>query len=361
MVELTVCKSCSAPIAPGHALCPGCGAALDATEAAPEPTAPEPTAVDDLQRATAREAAAWAAAVAREAAAQAAAATAAAVNAIPDIEAEGDADSGVGLTPGPVAVDDARTSDRYLAPSATYRTLGSIGGGRPDIAGRPDGGGRPAGIVPGPRGPVPAAAPRPSPAIAPIPVPAPAHDGALAGRSAPFGAEAMGPASPGVPVTASDRIRATLASIAAEPKAELVATGLTALGGAFALISFFLPWTADNGLGIGTIDLHPRPGAWAFDTAAGWPLFLFAAILLASILASDKLEELMPGLAPTIRRLTEVAMPMLLGGVLLGAGLMYQMLPWGCGGGIALLLLGAVLLIAGSIVGLFYPAQERRG
>ena len=156
-------------------------------------------------------------------------------------------------------------------------------------------------------------------------------------------------------------MRATLASIAAEPKAELAATGLTALGGAFALISFFLPWTAENGLGIGTIDLDPRPGAWAVDTPAGWPLFLIAAILLTAIIASDKIEELMPALAPTIRRLTEATIPMLLGGILLGTALLYLTLPWGCGRGIAVLTIGAVLLIAGSIVGLFFPAGERRG
>ncbi len=150
----------------------------------------------------------------------------------------------------------------------------------------------------------------------------------------------MPPALPVVPLTTSDRIKATLASIAAEPKAELAATGLTALGGALALVSFALPWAGDNGLGVGTVDIHPRPDAWAFDTAAGWPLFLMAAVMLAVILASDKLEELMPGLAPTIRRLTESALPMLLGGILLGVGLLYLLLPWGCGGGISLLVTG---------------------
>jgi hypothetical protein len=161
-------------------------------------------------------------------------------------------------------------------------------------------------------------------------------------------------------MTTSEKIKVTLASMAAEPKSELAATCLTALGGALALVGFALPWTAENGLGVGTVDIHPRPGAWAFDTAAGWPLFLIAALLLASILASDKLEELMPGLAVTIRRLTEVAVPMLLGAILLGVSLLYVTLPWGFGGGIVLVTLGATLLIAGSIVGLFFPAGERR-
>jgi peptidoglycan/LPS O-acetylase OafA/YrhL len=83
-------------------------------------------------------------------------------------------------------------------------------------------------------------------------------------------------------------------------------------------------------------------------------------VLLAAILASDKLEELMPGLAPTIRRLTEVGVPMLLGGILLGVACSTRRCPGDAAGGIALLVLGAALLIAGSIVGLFFPAGQRR-
>jgi hypothetical protein len=360
MVEFTVCKNCAAQVAPGHAVCPSCGAALGAREpAATEAAAADlpatgqvrvpagwPVAADDLRRSSARDVAARAAAAARDAAAQAAAEKAAAVNADRDAEAEEDAVRGAELTPSSDAEDGARTSDRYLAPSASHRTLGSIGGGRP--------GGGLAGSNPAS---VPSAAP--VPAATPVVAPAP-NAGALAGNSGPFVAGAMRPALPVVPIATSDRIKATLASIAGEPKTELVATGLTALGGAFALISFLLPWTADNGLGVGTVDVNPRPGAWAFDTAAGWPLFLIAAMLLASILASDKLEQLMPALAPTIRRLTEVAMPMLLGGILLGTALLYQTLPWGCGGGITILALGAALLIVGSTVGLFFPAGERQ-
>jgi hypothetical protein len=151
-----------------------------------------------------------------------------------------------------------------------------------------------------------------------------------------------------------------LASLAAEPRGELAATVLTALGGTLALVSFFLPWAGANGLAIGTIDVSPRPGAWAFDTPGGWPLFFLFGVLAASIVASYKLEELMPGLAPTIRRLTEVTVPMLLGGILLGVGLMYLTLPWGCGSGPALLALGGAVLIAGSTVGLFFASGEHR-
>ena len=403
MVDLTVCKSCSAPVAPGHAFCPRCGAALGVTESASgqvgaagagEPSsdakgasigpndprlaaqgvappqtdspaagpaasaAPETIDVGEVRRSTARDNAVRAAAAAREAAAKAAAAReaaakaaaekVAAVNAARDTEAEMDSDEGTGPAPEPVVPGGARASDRILMPSATNRTLGSIGAGRPG------------GPLAAPTS-VPSSAQAPNLASGSKPTLVPAPDaGAVAGRSGGLAAGRTPPATPVVPLTMSDRIRTTLASIAAEPKAELTATGLTALGGALALVSFALPWAGDNGLGVGTVDIHPRSGAWAFDTAAGWPLFVIAAVLLAAILASDKLEELLPALAPIIRRLTETAAPMLLGGILLGVGVVYQTLPWGCGGGIALLALGAVLLIAGSIVGLFFPAGQRR-
>jgi uncharacterized Zn finger protein (UPF0148 family) len=380
MVDLTVCKSCSSPIVPGHAFCPSCGAALQTTatasveaeeavefedprlialgmassqidpaaadrEGAPVPQvdaqapATEGLPVDaaEARRSSARDAAARAAAAAREAAAKAAAEKVAAVNAAADTDAGPEPISNP-LVPewaqAQPAPDRTETSDRILAPSATNRTLGSIGAGRPSA----------------------------TPAATIVPGPAQVSGAAVnvAGRAdGPATAQARDrPAAPVVPLTASQQIKATLRSIAAEPKAELAATGLTALGGAFALVSFFMPWAGQNGLGVGTVGLNP--GSGALDSAAGWPLFAIVVVLLAAILATDKLEELMPGLAPTIRRLTEAAIPMFLGGLLLGVGLLYQTLPWGCGGGIALLVLGAALLIAGSIVGLFFPAGQRR-
>jgi len=41
MIELMACKSCSAPITPGHAFCPRCGAALNAAAQMTEPAAAE--------------------------------------------------------------------------------------------------------------------------------------------------------------------------------------------------------------------------------------------------------------------------------------------------------------------------------
>jgi len=402
VVELTECTSCSAPISPGQAFCPRCGAALPAVEPAvveasatedpriaafrralaTEPPVVDPVVVDGIaidgqgqaapvrpieaedprhktasnataRAATAREAAARAVA---QVLAQAAAASASSHEDAGDSEVEPDNAPKPGVTVEPVAEPGAPTSDRYLAPSAS-RSLGAIGAARPAAA--PFGSASPVLGAPS----TPYSAPIQEPPVPAVAVPAlPQAPDARppAGGTGPFVARPVSPAPPVVPMTTSARIKATLASIAAEPKAELAATCLTALGGALALVGFVLPWTADNGLGVGTVDIHPRPGAWAFDTVAGWPLFLIATILLAAILASDKLEELMPALAATIRRLTEVAVPMLLGGILLGVSLLYATLPWGFGGGIVLLTLGAALLIAGSVVGLFFPAGERR-
>jgi hypothetical protein len=125
-------------------------------------------------------------------------------------------------------------------------------------------------------------------------------------------------------------------------------------------VSFFLPWAGSNGMAVGVMGSNPRPGAWALDTPAGWPLLLVTAILMGSVLASDKVEELMPGLARTIRRLTEVVAPMMLAGIYGGVTIVYWTVPWETGSGISLLALAAGLLMAGSIVGLFFPAGEPR-
>lgn len=147
-----------------------------------------------------------------------------------------------------------------------------------------------------------------------------------------------------------------LASLSSKPRNELTALALTGLGGALALISFFLPWAPDNGIAIGATGNEPRSGAWAFDTPAGWPLFFITLLLLASVAASARAQVFMPGLSATIRRLTEIVAPMALGGGLLGVSLMYLTLPWGYGGGLIVLTGGACLLVAGSIVALFFPS-----
>jgi hypothetical protein len=156
----------------------------------------------------------------------------------------------------------------------------------------------------------------------------------------------------------SAAIAARLSSLSSEPRNELAALALTGLGGALALISFFLPWAPDNGIAIGATGNQPRPGAWAFDTPAGWPLFFITLLLLGSVAAGSKAQEVLPGLASTIGRLTEIVAPLVLGGGLLGVALLYLTLPWGYGGGLVALTLGACLLVAGAIVALFFPSAS---
>ena len=152
-------------------------------------------------------------------------------------------------------------------------------------------------------------------------------------------------------------LAAGLASLSARPRNELAALALSGLGGALALISFFLPWAPDNGIAIGATGSQPRSGAWAFDTPAGWPLFFITLLLLASVAAGERAPQVMPGLASTIRRLSGIVAPMALGSGLLGVALLYLTLPWGYGGGLVVLTVGACLLVAGSIVALFFPSD----
>jgi hypothetical protein len=194
---------------------------------------------------------------------------------------------------------------------------------------------------------------------------APAPSGAA--QSGPeyvtLGSEPGRPHPAPAPVPARSQVIAErLASLSSEPRNELAALALTGLGGAMALASFFLPWAAANGMAIGSTSLRGealRGGAWAFDTPAGWPLFLISLLLLAAVVAGDRLGDLLPGMAETLGVLTAVVAPLALGSGLLAVALMYLTLPWGCGGGLVLLALGACLLVAGSMVALFFPAASK--
>jgi hypothetical protein len=152
-----------------------------------------------------------------------------------------------------------------------------------------------------------------------------------------------------------------MAALSALPRNELAALVLTGLGGALALVSYCLPWANDFGLAIGTMgttDSSPQPGAWAFDTPAGWPLFIVTALLLACAATGDRAQELMPGLASTIRPLTGIVAPLALGSGSIAVALMYLTLPWGCGSGPLVLGLAGCLLIAGSLVALLRPSPQ---
>jgi hypothetical protein len=205
----------------------------------------------------------------------------------------------------------------------------------------------------------------PGAASSPVAAQTPAAPAVLGSPDAPQPAAAASAAatasSPGeAPSDFYARARLTLTSIAAEPRRELVMLSLTALGATMSLVSFFLPWAADNGLAVGTIDLHPRAGAYAFDTPAGWPLFFVLVLLIAPVLLADVIEQLLPAAARLVKRLTEVALPMLAGGILVGVSLLYLTIPWGCGGGLVVLGLGGMLLVISALVGLLFPETPRK-
>jgi hypothetical protein len=121
------------------------------------------------------------------------------------------------------------------------------------------------------------------------------------------------------------------------------------------MASLFLPWAGATGIGIGTTGSSPPPNQWGWGMPASLPLALLTALVLGATLATDGVTERLPRVAPMVVRLTELVMPMILGGIYLGVGLMYLTLPWGYGSGVMALLLSAVLLIAGGVVTLLFP------
>jgi len=139
--------------------------------------------------------------------------------------------------------------------------------------------------------------------------------------------------------------------------AELVAFGLSVAGAALGLASLLLPWTGVSGIGVGTTKLGAA-SQWAFAMPAGIPLLLVTALILGGIAGSDWAQVKLPKLASLIARVTDTILPMILGGLYLGVALMYVTLPWGYGMGIVVLLIAAALLVAGSVVCIFFPSQS---
>ena len=144
-----------------------------------------------------------------------------------------------------------------------------------------------------------------------------------------------------------------------EPVAELVAFGLSVAGAALGLASLLLPWTGVSGIGVGTTKLGVA-SQWAFAMPAGIPLLLVTALILGGIAGSDWAQVKLPKLASLIARVTDTILPMILGGLYLGVVLLYITLPtsFGYGLGIVVLLIAAALLVAGSVVCIFFPSQS---
>lgn len=156
-------------------------------------------------------------------------------------------------------------------------------------------------------------------------------------------------------LTATPSQQAAMVQGRREPAQSLIAFGLLAAGVALGMASLFLPWAGATGIGIGTTGSSPPPNQWGWGMPASLPLALLTALVLGATLATDGVTERLPRVAPMVVRLTELVMPMILGGIYLGVGLMYLTLPWGYGSGVMALLLSAVLLIAGGVVTLLFP------
>jgi hypothetical protein len=246
----------------------------------------------------------------------------------------------------------------YLPPSATYRGSGwtppERGPAGPGSQSTGPGMGASIGAVPvtaaGIGSPLEPAPGTPWPAPAPI---------------APPGSEPVTPPirqsrespSAGAPAATPD---ATI-STRKETVQELVAFGLVAAGGVVGFASFFLPWAGSTGIGIGTVAMagsSPQPNQWAWGMPAAIPLFLLTGLILGAAAGSDRAQQRLPELAPAIARVTDVMLPMLLSGLYFGVGVLYVTLPYGFGTGIFVLIAGACLLLAGSIVALFLPPKQ---
>jgi hypothetical protein len=260
----------------------------------------------------------------------------------------------------------------YLAPSATYRGSGwaSPGRDRAFSSDQPTGPsmgvsvgavpispadvGSPVAMAPQEPGPAPAMTPPAAPAMiapsAPVMIaPAPAMVAPPIPQPVPARA---GPQRTAIPTAAQPARK--------ETAQELVAFGFVAAGGVVGFASLFLPWAGSSGIGIGTVASGaslPQPNQWAWGMPAAIPLLLLTGLILGAAAGSDRAQQRLPSLAFVIGRVTDVILPMLLGGVYLGVGLLYVTLPpqFGFGTGIPVLMVAACLLLSGSIVALFFP------
>jgi len=206
---------------------------------------------------------------------------------------------------------------------------------------------------------LPEAAPAAPPTL-PEAVPAPYEAVAPSVPRSPFAAPPAPAPAATVPVEAPGK------PVRKESVQELVAFGLVAAGAFVGIVSLFLPWAGMTGIGIGTESIAgspPPPSQWGWGMPAGLPLFLVSLPVLCAAAASDRAQERLPRLASVIGRLTDLILPMILGGLYLGVVFMYMTVPEGYGPGIYMgqlaLVAGAGLLIAGAIVTAFFPPEVR--
>ena len=142
---------------------------------------------------------------------------------------------------------------------------------------------------------------------------------------------------------------------------ELVAFGLVAAGAVIGIAGLLLPWANSTGIGIGNYgsnNTNPQANQWGLGMPASIFLFLLSGLVLGAASGSDRAKERLPALGTVIGQVTDLIMPMILGGVYLGVFLLYLTLPSGFGMGVLTMLLGGGLLIGGAIVTLFFPPEE---
>jgi hypothetical protein len=141
---------------------------------------------------------------------------------------------------------------------------------------------------------------------------------------------------------------------------------LIAAGVSIGIASLFLPWAGATGIGIGTemtVGSPPPPNQWGWGMPAGFPLFLLSLPVLLATAAADRLQARVPRMAAAVGRVTDLILPMILGGLYLGVAFMYLTVPATFGGlylGQFALVLGAGLLIAGAVVTVFVPPADDR-
>lgn len=213
--------------------------------------------------------------------------------------------------------------------------------------------------VPVTPGPIPQ--PEPPPAWAPAPFAAPPPTAAPAQSASPFAAPPAAAVTPQPP----DEIPA--ATPRKESIQELVAFGLVAAGVSIGIASLFLPWAGATGIGIGTemvAGSPPPANQWGWGMPAGFPLFLLSLPVLVGAGAGDRVQARFPRFALVVSRVTDLILPIILGGLYLGVAVMYMTVPANFGAGLYLgqsaLALGAGLMIAGAIVTVFFPPNVDR-
>jgi hypothetical protein len=141
---------------------------------------------------------------------------------------------------------------------------------------------------------------------------------------------------------------------------ELVAFGLAMAGAGIGIASLFLPWANEQGIGIGNYSIGaPPPNQWGWGMPSAAPFFLLSLLVLGAASGSDLSQAKIPHLAAPIRQVTDVVLPMILGGIYLGVFLLYLTLPGGhaYGSGTVVLFVAGCLLIAGAVTALFFPAK----